>query len=619
MHTHAGHESDVRTSIRDMIDHFDPERLDLVAIQAKAEDSYQKITYRELQSIVRSIGNALLSLGVKPGDHIGILSENRPEWPIAYVSAACIGAVAVPFDILLKVNELSTVMNAGTIKVLFVSRAHFDKVVEVESNCEGKKLPGLAHIICMDDISALREEVRSHFELTEALDSDELMKAFENKINQNSSPLLSMRLMPMKTVIECGARLTQQGRDLYQTVTVHPNDLCGLIFTSGTTGTPKGVLLSHSNLMANALGLKRGTVLGPGDNWIMVLPYHHVYPTILGVILPLYTYATITTVPTLRPNILIQTMQETGATCIPAVPVLIERIYKSIFTSVRDKGLLVSIVFYLMFLFSRFCYRTFHLKIGPLLFGSVRKQLGVPHLKFFISGAGPIPKRTIDGMAYLGLNVQQGYGLTETSPVISSTFPEADKPGTVGRPMFNVEVKIDNPDEMGNGELLTRGPHVFQGYLNQPELTAKVKDAEGWFHTGDVARMDKDGFITISGRMKNVIVTKGGKNIYPEEIEDKLLESEYISEVVVIPKEHHEIGEYPHAVIYPNFEALQALEKERELPFSEEELRDFIGREIKKFTSGLANYKSLRGFEITNEELPKTSSNKVRRFLFKKK
>ena len=276
--------------------------------------------------------------------------------------------------------------------------------------------------------------------------------------------------------------------------------------------------------------------LGPGDNWIIVLPYHHAYPTILGNNFTDPYICNDNYVPTLRPNILIQTMRETGATCIPAVPVLIEKIYKNIFTGAREKGLAVYMIFRILFGISRFFYKFFQIKVGPVLFKSIRKQLGVINLKFFISGAGPIPKEIIDGMETLGLTIMQGYGLTECSPVISATVPENNRAGTVGLPLCNVEVKIDKPDQNGDGELLTRGPHIMLGYYHDPKLTSEVIDHNGYLHTGDIARIDKDGYISIRGRMKNIIVTRGGKNIYPEEIENNLLESEYISEVVVIPK-----------------------------------------------------------------------------------
>jgi long-chain acyl-CoA synthetase len=257
-----------------------------------------------------------------------------------------------------------------------------------------------------------------------------------------------------------------------------------------------------------------------------------------------------------------------------------------------------------------------HLRLGKLLFKSVSRQLGLENLHFFISGGGPIAKEIIDGMEALGLNTYQGYGLTETSPVISATCPAHNKPGSVGLPLVNVQVRIDSPDENGNGEIVVRGPAVMQGYLGMPEKTREVIDPDGWLHTGDLGRQDSDGYLFITGRLKNIIVTKGGKNIYPEEIENLLLQSPLIQECLIIGKLDKEGGEYPHAIIYPNPDALKAMEQEAGKPFTDEETRKIVRGEIQRTTAGAAVYKIPHGFDVSKEELPKTSSSKVKRFLF---
>ncbi len=580
-------ETSGRVSIRDIVDRFEDEKLSLTALQMKTDDGYKKYSYGEMRNEIRALSNALIRMGIKKGEPIGIISENRPEWVLTYIAVTYIGAVIAPFDTLLKQNELSEIISTSGVKLIFSSSIHLEKVVLSET-----KSPRLKQIILFDYDTALHGEY----------DTENFMDS---------------KFINFYSLVSFGKKLISEGYLYYKKTEVLPQDLAALLFTSGTTEQPKGVMLSHNNLISNADGLNMATVLGPGDNWIIVLPYHHAYPTILGVILPILTYATITTVPTLRPNILIQTMRETGATCIPAVPLLIEKIYKSIFTGAREKGLTVYMIFKILFGISRFFYKIFHVKIGPFLFKSVREQLGVVNLKFFISGGGPISKKIIDGMETLGLTLMQGYGLTECSPVVSSTVPEHNRAGTVGLPICNVEVKIASPDRNGDGELLTRGPHLMLGYFNNPEMTSAVIDSDGYFHTGDIARMDKNGFITIHGRVKNIIVTKGGKNIYPEEIENHLLESQYISEVVVVPKSEGKSGEYPYAYIYPNFDAITMLEKELQKKLENSDVRDLIGREIKEKTSTIADYKKVRGFEILANELPMTSASKVKRYMFK--
>jgi len=247
----------------------------------------------------------------------------------------------------------------------------------------------------------------------------------------------------------------------------------------------------------------------------------------------------------------------------------------------------------------------------------VARQLGVGKLRFFVSGGGPISKETIDGMEALGLVTYQGYGLTEASPVISSCCPAHNKPGSVGLPLSNVEVRIDNPDENGSGEILARGPAIMLGYYGMPEKTREVIDAEGWLHTGDIGRTDRDGYLYITGRLKNIIVTKGGKNIYPEEIENLLSASPLLSEVVVVVgRLDRDGGEYPHAIVYPDPELLASYQAEKGGALSDEEVQGLVRAEIQKCTAGAAVYKIPHAFEVSREELPKTSTRKVKRFMF---
>ncbi|TYB32223.1 MAG: long-chain fatty acid--CoA ligase [Candidatus Mcinerneyibacterium aminivorans] len=219
-------------------------------------------------------------------------------------------------------------------------------------------------------------------------------------------------------------------------------------------------------------------------------------------------------------------------------------------------------------------------------------------------------------MAALGINVYEGYGLTETSPVVATGNPVHHKVGSVGLPLVNVDVKIENPDEEGNGEVLVKGESVMKGYYKLPEKTEEVLDDEGWFHTGDIGYIDDEGYLFITGRLKNVIVNKSGKNIYPEEIENKILKSEYVDEVVVISQKDEDKNEYPYAVIHPNMEAISSLETEKNKTYSNEDIKNLIGKEMAKAIEKLPYYKKPSGFEISYEELSKTSTNKVKRYLY---
>jgi long-chain acyl-CoA synthetase len=565
-------------SIREMVESFGQDMLAQPALTMKRPDGYQTQTYGELRETVRDLGAAILARGVRPGDRVGLISENRSEWVVTYLAVTCIGTVIVPYDILLKAEELGSIMRAGGACMVFTSAEYLDKV--------SRALPPAVRSVVLFDPAAIAA----------AAVGDRAVSSFADLVAE-------------------GRASRRSGSDPWASA-VAPDDLAALIFTSGTTGTPKGVMLSHRNLVENGDAVQMTTPLGPGDNWIIVLPFHHTYPTSMGIFTPLLTYGRITSVPSMKTNVLIGIMKDTGATCIPAMPLLIEKIYKGILTNVKAKGPVVRTLFSVMLAVSSFLFKAFGVRIGKVLFASVARELGVSKLRFFISGGGPIAKDVIDGMEALGLATYQGYGLTETSPVLSSTCPAHNRPGSVGLPLYNVEVRIDQPDANGNGEILARGPNVMLGYYNQPEKTREVIDSEGWLHTGDIGRQDSDGYLSITGRLKNIIVTKGGKNIYPEEIENLLSTSPLLAENVIIGKLDKDGGEYPHAIVYPDPEVLKAAEKERGEPLGPEEVRVLVRAEIQKCMAGAAVYKIPGSFDVSADELPKTSTRKVKRFLF---
>jgi long-chain acyl-CoA synthetase len=564
-------------SIRELVESFRRDMMHLPALKMKRGDEYWTLSYGELQEHVRGLGAALVARGLRKGERVGLISENRSEWVISYLAVTCVGGVIVPYDILLKVEELGSIIRASGARALFTSSEYIEKACKASAGA-------IDTIILFDPVA--------------------------------QPPSTGAVFQSFAALVKEGTALRAQGGDPYAAASVVPEDLAALIFTSGTTGTPKGVMLSHRNLVENGDGVQMTTPLGPGDNWIIVLPFHHTYPTSMGIFTPLLSYGMITSVPSMKTNVLIGIMKDTGATCVPAMPLLIEKIYKGVLANVKAQGFAVRVLFRALLALSSFSFKVLHIRLGKALFKSVARQLGVEKLRFFISGGGPIAKDVIDGMEALGLITYQGYGLTETSPVISNTAPAHNKPGSVGLPLSNVEVRIENPDHNGNGEILARGSNVMLGYYNMPEKTREVIDADGWLHTGDIGRLDADGYLYITGRLKNIIVTKGGKNIYPEEIENLLTARPLLSEVVVLGKVDSEGGEYPHAVIYPDPDILASIEKEQGRALTDEEVRALIRAEIQKGTAGAAVYKIPHSFDVSREELPKTSSRKVKRFMF---
>jgi long-chain acyl-CoA synthetase len=596
-------------TVREMVESFAPDLLSVTAVQSRRPDGWWKLSYGELRDWVRSLGTALLAAGVRPGDRVGVISENRSEWVITYLAVTCVGAVIVPLDVLLKAEELGAVMKAAGPVLVFTSTEYLEKVQKAQA------IAGASARLVMFDAHALVDAEWAARGAEAAARGTDPSKAATVEAAK-AVPFAGWKALPFGALVETGRLLRGRGRDLWAGVTIKPKDLAALIFTSGTTGTPKGVMLSHGNLVSNGDGVQQSTVLGPTDSWLIVLPFHHTYPTAMGVIVPLLTNSTITCVASMKLNVLVQAMKETSPTAVPAIPLLIEKLYKGIHANVKAKGAVTRALFGVMFRFSRFLFRAFGIRAGKVLFKSVAAQLGLEHLRFFVSGGGPIAKEIIDGMEALGLPTYQGYGLSEHSPVVASCCPPANRPGSVGLPLVNAKVRIAEPDANGNGEILVRGPSVMSGYLGMPEKTAEVLDAEGWLHTGDIGKLDADGYLYITGRLKNIIVTSGGKNIYPEEIENLLAASPLLAEVVVIGKRDAQGGEEPHAIVHPNMESIAAMEKERGSAFDDEALRKLVGAEIRRCTAGIAAYKTPRTFEVSREELPKTSSSKVKRFLF---
>jgi long-chain acyl-CoA synthetase len=603
-------------SFRELIDGFDADKLHLPALVGKIEEGYWTVSYGEFQDYVKSIGNALLKMGVKKGDKIALIGENRNEWIISYLAIVYIGAIVIPLDILLSSDELIHIIKNSDAQMIFTSSAYLTKLFE-----KRPMMKNIEKFIVFDkNDPQMLDDMNKHLKdkkgkLTTVNFSSRVIEIADWESDQ-STPYKNHEFPSFFALYHTGKKLLSKDVNLYKKVKVDPQDIAALIFTSGTTGLPKGVMLTHYNLLFNADGVQMSTKLTQEDHWAVLLPLHHTYPTMMGIVCPLLSYGRIIPIGSLKTNVFIPILQDTGASCIPAVPVLIEKIYKGVFAKVKAKGLLTSIVFHLMFGISKILYKLFGAKVGHALFGSVRHGLGLQRLRFFVSGGGPIPKQVIDGMEILGLVTMQGYGLSETSPVIASTTPTLNRAGSVGLPLINLEVRIDTPDENGNGEILVKGDSVMKGYYKMPDKTKEVIDKDGWLHTGDLGRQDTDGFLYITGRIKNIIVTKGGKNIYPEEIENHLLQSEYIAEVVVIGKHDAEKGEVPFAIIYPNFETITAEEQELNKSFTDEEIETLIRKEVRRLTHDLPSYKIPQGFKISPEELPKTSKRTVKRFLF---
>jgi long-chain acyl-CoA synthetase len=378
------------------------------------------------------------------------------------------------------------------------------------------------------------------------------------------------------------------------------------LFTSGTTAASKAVMLSHNNICINLQAMCGMLYIDPADVFLSVLPLHHTYECTCGFLCPIYRGATVAVCEGLRH--ITKNMQESKVTVMLVVPLMLELFYKRIMKSATSDPKLAR-----KFRIGLALSKTLR-KIGidrrRKLFAKVHDNFG-GHLRILIAGGASIDPSVLKGMQDLGIECLQGYGLTECAPILALNRDVDFKNEAAGLPLPGVEVRIINKDENGIGEIIGKGPNVMLGYFENPEATAEAIDKDGFFHTGDLGFLDKDGFIIITGRKKNVIVTKNGKNIYPEEIEFLLYKSAYIQECLVFGGADDEGEIVVRAEIFPNMEKIKE-EFGHESAVSEE-VRRLIADEVKKVNHTLATYKYIRSFTLRDAEFEKTTSKKIKR------
>lgn len=545
-----------------------------IALQIKSGYTFRSITYDQLNDITTKMAEYLLHLGVKRGDAFAILGENRPEWAISYFSIARTGAYIIPIDSMLKEQEIRLILHYIKAKGIFVSPKYLDLINEIKES-----LPDLKYVISMGESEHMHE-------------------------------------ISFNNAIEEGNRLIDRGSKKYKDIKSDLDDTYVIIFTSGTTGQSKGVMLTNRNISYDIIYSAKLIEVKENDRFISVLPLHHTFEATAGFLLPLYNGCTITYARSLKPNEILEDIKDSQSTIMLGVPLLFEKIILGIKRAIKKSPITNTIVNGMLTLQkgSKFLL---NIKLGSTMFKSLREKSGLSSIRLMISGGAALKPEVAEAFESFGFLLVQGYGLTETSPVVSVNPLHKYKHRSIGIPIEGVEVEIDQPNENGEGELKIRGPIVMKGYYNNQSATDEViKD--GWFYTGDIGYKDKEGYLYISGRKKSIIVTQAGKNVYPEEIEEKLLESELIEEVIVIPVKSKKNGrEEVGAVVYPNPELIESIMKEK---LSEEEsykkLKDIIGKEIFKICENLADYKRVKKFGIVYEEFPKTTTKKIKRYLY---
>jgi len=515
----------------------------------------QSYSYNDVKGLIIEIANGLNSKSFKDCQEIGLLAENRPEWGIAYLGIIASGKTVVPIDVNLKETEINYLINHANIKVIFT----VDKFIPLIT--KKRKI----EIFTFDDNSKT---------------------SWRNLLSTNNQPLGSAF-----------------------------NKVAALIYTSGTTGNPKAVELTHNNILSNLEQIHSSLTFTQNDIFLSLLPLHHTLETTCGLLTPLMSGATIIYARSLKSKNILEDIKNNKVTIMLGVPLLFEKMYNSIKKGVANVSWGKRSIFNFMFFITGLGWN-FKFKWGKLLFKKLREKVGLGSLRMFVSGGAPLPPYISCFFNYLGFDFLQGYGMTECSPVISVNQPENIKFGSVGPLLNNVEIKINNPDENGVGEILVKGGNVTFGYRDNPEETKKLFQ-DGWLCTGDLGYFDK-GHLWITGRKKNLIISAAGKNIYPEQIEEKLMESDYILEAIVLSrKKENKQGEEVYAIIVPNMELMERDSNITIKTPDMKKIRKIMEEEIAQINNQMAAFKRISNFDIQLNELEKTSTKKVKRFLYR--
>lgn len=509
-------------------------------------------SYTDVLKRVKEIASYLIEIGVKENDHICVSGKNSPEWAIVYLAIHFSGAVIVPLDYALHPDEMDKILSFGDVSIVFM---------------DDEKI---------DEIDKENKFIKKRFSLES---NDKFPYALSLKGEE--------RELPKKTC----------------------DDTAAILFTSGTTGTPKGVMLSSANLMSSCLSCQRLFDVFPTDVFYAILPIHHAYTMTAVFLETISSGACCVFGKRLITPIMLKELKEGKVTMFLAVPMLFNKLLAGILNGVEKQGKLkASIVYFLMGL-SGVVKKVFRVNIGKKIFSNMLlKKVSLENMRICICGGGPLPSSTFKRFNQIGLDFVQGYGLTETSPVININPSEAYIESSVGIPIDGVEEKIVLPDSDGNGIIYVRGPEVMQGYYKNKEATDEILDKDGWLNTGDIGHIGKHGYLYLTGRAKSIIVTEGGKNVFPEEIEDKFQLFDEIDQCCIIPyiidKELKSEG--IRIIIHPSENYLSK--------HTLEEAAKHMEGIVEEVNKELQSYKKITMTSVTDIPLPMTSTKKVKRF-----
>ena len=534
-----------------------------LALEDFNETPISKVSFNSLLENVLRFGAALRNLGINERDHVAVIGENRVQWAISYLTAMAFNLVVVPVDKNLGVNEILNILHESEACAIIFSETFEPMFREKKAS-----LKHLKHYICMD----LMKHENGFHSMIELI---------------NRSPAIDPSNLPQ----------------------INPDEMAVIIFTSGTLGRAKGVMLSQKNLASNLMDMVSQFGIFPEDRFLSILPMHHTYECTCGMLCPLFGGSSIYYARSLKT--VVEDLQRSKATILLGIPLLYDKMFKAIYRGIKEKKVVAPII--------RPMIRIADVleKIGwksskKVLFKEIHHRFGGSIRCFIAGGAAPDPM-VAKGLREFGFGFVQGYGLTETSPILTLNRLDDFKDDSAGLPLPHVQLKIANSDQDGIGEVYAKGPNVMIGYYKNEMVTADAFDGE-WFKTGDLGFVDGDGFLHISGRKKNVIISKSGKNVFPEEIEDVLNRSPFIMESMVFGEADAKEGEIIGAQIVVDAEAFIELSETKGVQITPELIHDVIDGEIRKVNHELPSYKQIKKFRVRDQEFQKTTTQKIKRF-----
>ena len=530
------------------------------------DGEYLPKTYLQFFEEIKALATSLIKLNLADGK-IAIMGQNRYEWCVSYLAVVTIGAIVVPIDKELKEGDVLHILSDSGASAVIFSGQFKSLMLNALENSKSALV-----LIDMDYAS-----------------SEKTVLSFNQLVSEGK--------------IACSA-----GDHTFEAIILNPDALAFLLYTSGTTGNSKAVMLSQKNILSNIIAVGETVKITPADRLLSILPIHHTYECTLGFLLVIASGASISFCQGLKQ--MLKNLQEVKPTVFIAVPLLLENVHARIMKKV-NQAKMGSLKLKAGLLISKSA-SIFGVNLQKQFFAAIQDIFG-GHLRLVITGAAPIKQEVVRDFTNFGIVTLNGYGLTECSPLVLGNNDKFQKLDAAGIPIPGVEVMLDDVDDNGIGEILVKGPNVMMGYYNNAVETANVFTENGWFRTGDLASKDKDGFYFIKGRNKNVIVTSNGKNIYPEEIEAHLYNSPYIKEALVYELNNKENEAEVSATIIPDLDNIK--EKFKFSDINTEEIKKVLSDVIKEVNLKMPNYKHIKSFDVRESDFIRTTTQKIKRYL----